>query len=376
MFFIASFFVYAELFFRQSIELYPSDLPAHISFGLDPSKTNYSIVYVILKLLYLPMGNTRLISLFLALVVLLTVFATFFLLKYLIKDVKQSHLMMLAIMVNLVAPILPHGSTLGPASTVGFQNPFVLHNSTYLLMKLVGIVIILLFFKMRENYLEEIKRGQWLLLATGLTLINAIKPNFIVIFAPAVFIVFIVDFVKSRGKKWRNILLLGMAFLPSFLVLVFQYFVLFNEAAAGGNQIGFSFGYFISLYLRYPVVNTLQTLAFPVLILIFNFKELLKNKVFSFSWLMWVIAFIQFIFIIETGNRMNDGNWTWGAPFAVFILFISSIYMLSLNLKDKQFLSEKHKTKKIYFITAFILLLAHIVSGLVYLIMLFLGMKY
>jgi hypothetical protein len=371
---IVIFVALTFLFFAQSIAfdgMYRSDLPVHIKFGLE-NKNTYSLVYFVLKILYFPSGNTIFIAMFLAAIVILTIHVTYKLFKYLIGESNDLLIYIAAVVCNIVMAIyIPDINKTRYLSTIG---PTLLHNSTYICMKLVGIIVILYYFKITKNYLKKIKLSQWLCFTLLLTIVNLIKPNFIIMFSLVMLLEFIYDLIKTKGKALKQIIILGMSVLVSLIVLILQYKILYTGDNAS-SSIGFRFGYNLNYWSNHPYIAVIQSLAFPLFVLIFNFKELIRDRKYRIMNTIGLIGFIQYLCLIETGGRINAFNWIWGYAMGIFVLFIGGIYKLYQKTITLDRLSIK-KGKKIYLVTAIIILALHFISGMDYIRILLQGVKY
>lgn len=222
---------------------------------------------------------------------------------------------------------------------------------------------------MEEEYLEHLSKTQMFLFCVGLIIINMIKPNFIIAFAPMMAIYLCVDLVTSKvpmKKKFKQIILFGSCVLPSLAVLFFQNKMLFPEDSESGMviKIGYSF-----MRTGNPYAKIILGLAFPILILVFNCKELVRDRVYGSAWLMWLISFLEYFIFAETGKRQTHGNLAWGMLFGTFFLFIISIYKFICNRYSKS-------NNKIYYRMGYVLLACHAFSGIFYFIKLLLGGSY
>lgn len=369
------------LFYRQSIEWrgkYYSDLPLHIEFGLT-GKDNYSIVYLLYKVLYQICDNTWIIVLFLSLVTVLTVKMTYYAFEYFFRT---QHLNYSSLGLNVLAFI----STFTMSIRIPYLYPYsynstlsgqAWHNSTYLIMRLVGIGILLLYFNLEKTYLiQNIRKGQAIAFAAALILVNAIKPNFILLFAPFMAIKLLVDLIKFKEDikiKFKRIVMFGSCVLPSITILLIQNQILYGKDT--GNGIAIEIGYTMR-EIANPIMMVILGLAFPLLVLLKNHKELIYDKIYGSIWGMWVIAFLEYFLFVETGLRKNHGNFSWGMMFATYMLFVVSIYKLICNhaaLKKEKAASLR---SKVYMASAYGILFCHLISGLYYFVHLLLGGTY
>jgi len=327
------FFLCTELFYRQSINYnggYSSDLIDHIRFALDGNETNYSILLPVFKLLYHINGTTFYIAMLLSAMVCGTVYLTFRLINCFMPWLSDFLVQVLAFAVNLVAPF--YIPALNSHRYLGLFSGTLWHNPTYIAMKLFAVAVLVVFFRI---YLKKEKANivAWILLHVFLCVVTIIKPNFVVAFAPAVAILALIDLIRKE-IKWGKVIALACSFVPAALVLLFQYNVIFNNNDGAG--IGFAFGYVIGHYADRPLAAIVQSIVFPVMVLAANIKSIQKDKAYLLSWVMWGIALLQYLCLIETGARMLHGNWGWGLHFATFLLFVASLNRLIQNLLELQ----------------------------------------
>ena len=239
-------------------------------------------------------------------------------------------------------------------------------------MKPFALLSIYYFFKIRENYLEKIKFSDYIIFTLLLTITNAIKPNFVLAFAPTVAIFLLIDFIKNIKNKKAiiNIILIGLSILISLSVLIYQSYAVYGEETQDQSGIELGFLTVYRTYNRHPIFALLQSAAFPIFVFITNFKKLFKDKNYIFIAIMDIIAMCTFLFINETGERKYHGNFSWGIYFAMLPTFIISLVFFH-NLK-----SENIKHKKAYFISGYSLFLAHLIFGIIYFCKLQLGLTY
>lgn len=332
----ASFFMWAVifcygvsclyLFYMQSIQsldynnrYFQSDLPYHISMIVDDG-WYYSFTAYAYQLLYrIGGGSTVGIAVFLAVVAALCVILTERVVRTLLKREHADALTLsAAMMLNLVMPF--YLKMAGQYRYVSYQSGNLWHNSTYLCMKLFGLAAMLLYWKIEENYREKITVKQWLLFTVVLVVCTGIKPSFLTVFAPVLALKLLWDLLHK--VRIKQVFLLGCTVIPACFVVLWQNMVLFGEDT--GN--GFTFGpwYSFSLHADRPKLAVLCSVAFPLVILVFSIKELLRNETYFFIWAMAGVGFLEALCLVETGSRSRDGNFLWGYYFAVFMLMLVS----------------------------------------------------
>ena len=309
------------LYYMQSIQpmvadvrVYESDLPFHISMIVDDGWYYSFTAYAYQLLYWLAGGSTLLIAAFLAIVSVATVFATEKLLRVL--EVKYVNTMAAALVLNFVMPC--YVPFVGQYRYVSYQSGNLWHNSTYLCMRLVAIVCMILYLEMAEAYKEKMNWKKWLWFAVVLVVCTGIKPSFLTVFAPAMALKLLYDLIKK--VPFKNIFWFGCSVLPACGVVFWQNAVLFGEETGQGFTI--SPWQTFSLHANIPKLAVVCSIAFPVVLTLCLLKELCKDSRFFFAWMMAGIGFLEALLLVETGSRSRDGNFLWGYCFAIFYLFV------------------------------------------------------
>lgn len=348
------------LFFHQATGNFTSDLASHIGAALNPNSSSYTITKPIYFIIYHYLYGNFGISIFLAGIIIFTIFVSYKLLRLYSKKTNWFILFLFAILINFIIAIRIKAIT--PSWNFGLQEATEWHNSTFICMKFLGILVVYYYFIIDSNYLKKMNIKNYIIFTILLILVNLTKPSFILIFAPAMLVALIIDFIKNKKNfnNLRQIILFGIPVLISCLILLYQYKVLYTGDDNSGIALGFM--NILKLYHPYPLISILQSIAFPLYILINNFKAEIKDRKNYFAWLMWGAGITEYLFLEETGPRALDGNFDFGVCFSLIILFISSIIILLENRKDFKRLIYKY----IYYFVAFSLLLLHIIFGLIY----------
>ena len=327
------------LFYMQSIQpldydnrYFQSDLPYHISMIVDDG-WYYSFTAYAYQLLYLLAGRkTILIALFLAIVTILCILLTERLLRTVLKRTETDALTLGgALLLNFVMPFF--WTFAGEYRYVSYQSGNIWHNSTYQCMKLAALGAFLYYEKTEAGYREKMTAGQWIILAGLLFLCTGIKPSFLTVFAPVLAVKLLADL--CRKTPFKQVFLLGSTVLPACIVVLWQNMVLFGSDT--GNGMAFSPWYVFSLHANKTKVAVLCSIAFPLLVLAFSLRELLRDRRYLFAWGMTAVGFLEALCLVETGSRSRDGNFLWGYCFGIFLIFVFSFEKWLLFLKKKEY---------------------------------------
>lgn len=327
------------LFYMQSVQpldynnrYFQSDLPYHISMIID-DRWYYSFTAYAYQLLHwLGGGRTWLIAVFLASVTVLCILLTDRLLRLLLARERTDALTLgAAFALNLVMPFFWRFA--GQYRYVSYQSGNLWHNSTYQCMKLAALAAMLYYERLEAAYRLKITPRQWLCQAGLLFLCTGIKPSFLTVFAPVLAVKLLADL--CRLVPFRQVFLMGSTVLPACGVVLWQNMVLFG--ADTGNGMTFDPWYTFSLHANKTKLAVLCSIAFPLIVLLFSLRELVRDKRYLFVWGMTGVGFLEALCLVETGSRSRDGNFLWGYCFAIFLVFIYSFQKWLLFLKK-----EKH----------------------------------
>lgn len=378
------------LFWNQSNRpnnLYHSDFYLHFRLVMksivsgEKNSDLYSLVFLIMKflLLYLKGYATKIFAIILSTVVILTIVYTKKLLQIINENISNEKAYLFAIILNFITPIFLH--TINPYRTLGLFTPTVWHNPTYIFMKLFSIITLIVFFKFLINQNQKISFKYWMLLSALLLIVNWIKPNFIVAFAPALFCFYLIELFKSKGKTFKNNVFILSTIIPSILILAYQYYLLFGQQidAANQNKIAIEFAYTLTKYSNNAIMSFVQSFSFILIVIIFNFKSMIKDKIFQICLGSFLFSLIQYLLFVETGWRKEHANFSWGIYFYTFLMFVVCFsYFYKNYIEQKKFIIKRKISllNATYLVVGAVLFIAHIYYGFNYFYNLLLGMTF
>ena len=250
---------------------------------------------------------------------------------------------------------------------IGYQNANMWHNSTYIVMRLVAVLVLIKYLRIYQN--AELKLKDWLIFAFLLALSTAVKPSFLTVFAPIMAVELVVDLIKKT--TFKKVFFFGCSVIPSLLVLLWQSIVLFGNDT--GN--GYAISPFTALMQRgdHPKVTLILSVLFPLIVFAAHIRDFYKDRLYCFGLLVWLMGFLEVFLFTETGARGGDSNFMWGYSIALFVIFVISMVKLIFDLKNK---TDKKPLDVIYLCAAFFTLVWHVVSGIWYFVLLFTGVTY
>lgn len=325
------------LYYQQSIAdlsaeviAFQSDLPLHISMIVEDG-WYYSFTAYAYQLLYLLCGHSTIgIACFLAVISWATIYATQRLLLCLGLQVDKASSLLLALSLNLVMPV--YVKWIGEFRYVSYQSPSIWHNSTYICMKFVATLTLIMYFQLEPVYRKGLILKQWIGFALLNVVTTGIKPSFLLVFSPIVGISLLIDLFHK--VSFGRILAFGSALLPSGLVIIWQNMVLFGDDT--GNGISFHPWYTFSLHANIPKLAVVCSVLFCGVVILFTLRSLRREKPYAFLVAMAVLGFLEALCLVESGSRSVDGNFLWGYSFSLFALFaVTAVKWMEMPVTGK-----------------------------------------
>ncbi len=366
-------YLFFYLYYRQiqGGGIYHSDLPAHIAAALN--REGYSM----LSIIYYIVKDIRLLAVILAAVSASLPFIIMLVLKNGLEKrecfFSWRILFFCGICLTFLAEI--YIPVLAPFfySFTTVTQPW--HNQTYIFMKIFSLGVLMIYEKINKCYTEKIGGKDWIIFAILLTITNAIKPNFILFFAPMMLIYLIADFIREKGKNVIQCIKFGSAVLVSLAICLYQSQVLFPSDGDSGAIISFELLKQIISSPQLIWIN-IVCILFPICVLTLSVKQKMirKNGMLIKAWIMYFIAWMEARCICETGPRANDGNFGWGMLAAGWILYIYSCReALEVFYKRREKFSV---ADWILGVLSLVFLILSAISGLVYFSILLRGDSY
>jgi hypothetical protein len=252
-------------------------------------------------------------------------------------------------------------------------NPF--HNATYMAARPFAVPAFFLFARLLDIYEDGYKRKylkDYLLFAVFLLASTMAKPSFTIVLVAAAGLIMLYRLVKSRFKNIIPTIQLGLCFIPTFIDLLYQFKGVFvpDEGAEGG--IGFCLGEVWKYYCDNIPLAVCLAIGFPIVVLIFNYKEIKENTIYRFSWQMYAVSFSMAFFCYEKGFRKPDFNFSWSYMYGIFFCFAAALIVLC---RKTALVFGKSKSR-VFVLIQWLAYAAHLVCGLYYFMIIFRGGMY
>lgn len=163
-----------------------------------------------------------------------------------------------------------------------------------------------------------------------LLLATMTKPSFTIVFCGAAGLIMLYRLIARRGRNWKNTILLGCMFLPTFIDLLYQFGGVFSGTDSKGQEAGIGFGLF-SVWREYCEnygLAIVLAIFFPLAVLVFHYRKLLTHTLYRFAWQLYGMGLVMFVLLYEKGFRRVDANFSWGYMMGIFFLMTASLEVL------------------------------------------------
>jgi hypothetical protein len=234
----------------------------------------------------------------------------------------------------------------------GYLGITTYHNPTIILLKPFALAS---FWFAGNALVRSSTSWKQILLSALICLASVLtKPSFVICLLPALGLFLFARFLFTRQVNWK-LAILGI-FIPSVLVLIWQYALTYGEDSSRVILMPFST---MSLFSQYLLPKFLLSILFPICVSIIYRKQVLQNRWMILAWLIFFFGALYTYFFAESGKRFVDINFGWSGDIAAYLLFIvSTAFFIRLKSINKQ-LSRAD--------TALILLFGlHLIAGMVY----------
>ena len=248
----------------------------------------------------------------------------------------------------------------------------IYHNTTYIMLAPFALLAVLWFYRAWQGIYGKINLRDWLIYTLLLTAATAFKANLIFAFAPALLVLLIADFIRTRAKNIGNEVLMGCSVFPGVGLCILEATVLFTEEGSGLRLI------FTTEFDRHAMLwgvfnepallGLARSLPFVAAVALLLRRQAFGSFRYKFSLFMFAIAMAEALLLVEGGERLYHANLWWGPFICFWVLWLESV-----GIFFKQLLA---KSKSAGTLACGAALSWHIISGVCYLVRLMQGISY
>ena len=219
-------------------------------------------------------------------------------------------------------------------SYLGVFTPNPYHNLTYMATRPFAIAAFFLFAGILDYYEERTDWKEFFLFGLSLLLTTMTKPSYTLILVSTAGLVMLYRLFRGRWKNFKRSFYLGLAFVPTFIDLLYQFGGVFGGSSKAGEAggIGFGIGSVWKLYTNNIPLAIVLALGFPLVVFAFHRKTLKENTLYRFSWAQLVVSIMELFLLYENGRRFSDANFSWGYMHGIFFVFVTSVLVLAEDM--------------------------------------------
>ena len=251
----------------------------------------------------------------------------------------------------------------------GSSSPNVWHNPTTILCRPFSFWVLLCLYQMLLAYREHRSMKKHMLQnMTAAFLSMWAKPSFLIVFLPVLCLYLLVELIKTKGQSLGISVKLGISFVPSMLVVLYQYLQLFTGPQNGTTQeSGIQFGWMQTIPRMVIVIVTSSLFILVVGAILFKYDK--KSRVFwGYLGVGYLFSWLMRSFVEETGARAGHGNFDWSFIIVLFCLFSYAAGEVFIRKDFKILRWQKIACAMIYG--------AHLMTGVLYFAKIFSGRTY
>lgn len=248
-------------------------------------------------------------------------------------------------------------------------NPY--HNITYMAARPFATLAFFLFVRILDYYEEKTNPKEFFLFGVSLLLTTMTKPSYTLVLVSAAGLLMIYRLFRGKWKNFKRSFYLGLAFVPTFIDLLYQLGGVFGRNSQAGEEGGIGFG-LASVWKMYSdniPFSIVLALGFPLLVLIFHPGEIKKSTLYRFSWVQFIVSAGELFLLYEKGRRFSDANFSWGYMYGLFFVFVTSLLVL---VED----TVKKRAKFPVLCLQWLAYGAHLICGTVYFLYVWRGNPY
>lgn len=256
-----------------------------------------------------------------------------------------------------------------PSHLIGQGSPNILYNPTSIAVKPFAIICTWMFIKLYADYKNSgYERKKDFSIFARLAVLQFLsvfaKPSYAQVAIPAIGILLIITLFKSKAKSLAFCIKTVLSWVPAVFWICVIFIFSFISSSSDGNSTALSFFDVWSAYSPCIPISIILATLFPLIMLITTSIKPNKNTLgIVLGSLMTFFGVLEYGFLMETGDRMMHGNFSWGyiAGMSVFWTFAAAHLIEHFNQDYKT-----KNVKNILYALAFSAFLAHFMFGVYY----------
>ncbi len=281
-------------------------------------------------------------------------------------SVQKEKMVFWAAGVLIVNPL--YAPWINPLYYLGQAAPNAWHNPTNIAVKgfavmAFGLIMVLL------NKKEEGRKNlsKYILLSIMLVLSALAKPSFLQGLIPGLGVFIVFRLIVERKKfNLKFYFVLCASFIPSVMILFIQMLTTFfnTDYIREETKICIGWGKMLHQWTPNLFYSFLVTFAFPVFVLLLNFKKLIRKEEIQALICYELVTWLETVLLYEEGKAFFQGNFTWAGLVSSFVVWVVMTYYFIQEIYNSEGQGTFRKKVLLYGGTA--LFTAHLLFGIMY----------
>jgi len=242
-----------------------------------------------------------------------------------------------------------------PNMYIGYLNGNIYHNSTSIIAKPIAYLALIAMAAWLSKPANT-PHTKFVILTSGIVVMSTLaKPNIPLALIPAWTLLIGMWFVTDRSRKWHQYIVYLVPAVMVVLVMYWQASIRFNS----DNSFGIAWWYVAQATTPNPLISLCLTVAFPISVVLL-YPQIRHDKLFQLTGMSFVVAVLTYWLMYETRNPFHN-NFGWGAR-----IMGSALFALACAHLLKAYQHIVHTRDMVRFGVATSILLAHVLSGILY----------
>jgi len=192
------------------------------------------------------------------------------------------------------------------------------------------------------------------------------KPNYTLALLPVLGLMLLWTMLRAKIPAPRVLAMLCLVFVPSTLLLAYQYKVVYGHSGTASAVLSFAPFATWTLFTANIPLSIFLSVAGPLVVLLLLPRKARTDPALVLSWLVLGVALLQLALFAErrlNGAIASAGDFFWGTFSAIFMVFIASAIALA-----RTYLAGPHSQgRRVALFAAVMILTLHAATGLYYL---------
>lgn len=246
-----------------------------------------------------------------------------------------------------------------------------LHNPTALVLEPFALLAAWMAARMLFPGPEQVVTPRETAFTALLIVLSALaKPNYVIALLPAAGVITADRLWRKQPVRLKQVIW-GIA-IPSVAVLIWQYaFTYMFEPYDYGvptsdSTITLAPFEIMEAFARGSslLVLFVSSIVFPTLVYAMYFKDAIRDRFFTLSFVVFLFGAFYTYFLAETGYRRGHGNFTWSGQIALLIWTIAALFFLVRQ--NRPYLFGRGPKMQARAVIAYSALALHVLSGLLW----------